>query len=72
MQRPLINRYWLFQLAGWGTYVAITLFMVVFILNQFSVPWLQHLLFFVEIGIIFTHIMREVIRSTQLLIKSIQ
>jgi len=62
----------MFQLVGWGSYVAITLFLGIFIMDRFSIMGLQKLLFFVEMGILFTHLMREVIRSSQLLIKSMR
>src|SRR5215211_143470 len=70
MQRPLISRYWVFQLAGWGLFTGINLFFAIFIMDRFNEKGLQRLLFFVEMGIVFTHLMREIIRSTQLLIKS--
>jgi sensor histidine kinase YesM len=57
-------------LAGWGAFAGINLFFAVFVMDRFSIKGLQRLLFFVEMGIVFTHLMREVIRSTQLLIKS--
>ena len=72
MQRPLISRYWIFQLAGWGLFAAINIFLAIFIMNRFNVRGLERLLFFVEIGILFSHIMREVIRSTDLLMKTIK
>jgi two-component system, LytTR family, sensor kinase len=69
MRRPFISRYWIFQLAGWGLFAAINVFLAGFVMNTFSERGLIRLLFFVEIGILFTHIMREVIRSTDLLLK---
>jgi two-component system, LytTR family, sensor kinase len=72
MQRPLISRYWIFQLAGWGLFAAINIFLAIFIMNRFNIRGLERLLFFVEIGILFSHIMREVIRSTDLLMKTIK
>src|SRR6478609_8263327 len=70
MARSFISRYWVFQLAGWGLFAGINLFFVVFVMDRFSISGFQRLLFFVEMGIIFTHLMREVVRSTQLLIKT--
>src|SRR5688572_13256196 len=70
MQRPFVPRYWVFQLAGWGVFIGINLFFAVFVMDRFSIEGLQRLLFFVEMGIVFTHLMREVIRSTQILIRS--
>lgn len=72
MGRPLISRYWICQLAGWGLFAAINIFLASFIMNTFNQRGLMRLLFFVEIGILFTHIMREVIRSTDLLLKPIR
>ena len=72
MRQPLISRYWAFQLGGWGLFTAINIFLAVFIMDRFNVRGLQRLLFFVEMGILFSHLMREVVRSIQLLIKSIR
>ncbi|HTM92843.1 MAG TPA: histidine kinase, partial [Flavisolibacter sp.] len=72
MRQPIISRYWIFQLAGWGLFVAINVFLGVFVMNTLTERGLQRLLFFVEIGILFTHIMREVIRTTDLLLKPIR
>lgn len=70
MARPFISRYWVFQLMGWGLFAGINLFFVVFVMDRFSIQGFQRLMFFVEMGIVFTHLMREVVRSTQLLIKT--
>lgn len=72
MQRLRISRYWIFQLTGWGLFTAINIFLAIFIMNRFNERGLQRLLFFVEIGVLFSHIMREVIRSTDLLLKPIK
>jgi two-component system, LytTR family, sensor kinase len=72
MRRPLISRYWIFQLAGWGVFAAINIFLAGFVMNTYNVRGLIRLLFFVEIGILFTHIMREIIKSTDLLLKPIR
>lgn len=72
MGRPIISRYWIFQLAGWGLFIAINVFLGVFVMNTLTERGFQRLLFFVEIGILFTHIMREVIRTTDLLLKPIR
>ncbi|MGZ3851268.1 MAG: sensor histidine kinase [Flavisolibacter sp.] len=69
MRRPFITRYWIFQLAGWGLFAAINIFLSGFVMNKFNERGLIRLLFFVEIGILFTHLMREIIRSTDLLLK---
>src|SRR6478609_8013732 len=72
MGRPVISRYWIFQLAGWGLFAAINVFLAVFVMNTLSEKGVLRLVFFVEVGILFTHIMREVIRSTDLLLKPIK
>ena len=72
MRRPLISRYWIFQLAGWGLFAAINIFLASFVMNTLSPEGLMRLTFFVEIGILFTHIMREIIRSTDLLLKPLK
>lgn len=72
MRQPLISRYWICQLAGWGLLAAINIFLAFFIMNRFNEKGLMRLLFFVEIGILYTHILREVIRSTDLLLKPIK
>jgi hypothetical protein len=59
-------------LAGWGLFVAINVFLRVFVMSTLTERGFQRLLFFVEIGILFTHIMREVIRTTDLLLKPIR
>jgi two-component system, LytTR family, sensor kinase len=72
MRRPILSRYWIFQLAGWGLFIAINVFLGVFVMNTLTERGLQRLFFYVEIGILFTHIMREVIRTTDLLLKPIK
>jgi two-component system LytT family sensor kinase len=72
MHRPRISRYWIFQLTGWGLFAAINIFLAFFIMNRFNERGLLRLLFFVEIGVLFSHILREVIRSTDLLMKTIK
>lgn len=72
MRRPLISRYWIFQLSGWGFFAAVNIFLAGFVMNNFTGRGLIRLLFFVETGILFTHIMREVIRSTDLLLKPVK
>lgn len=72
MRRPFISRYWIFQLAGWGLFAAINVFLAVFVMNTLNEKGVLRLIFFVEVGILFTHIMREVIRSTDLLLKPIR
>lgn len=72
MQRLHISRYWIFQLTGWGLFAAINIFLAIFIMNRFNENGLLRLLFFSEVGILFSNIMREVIRSNDLLLKPIR
>jgi len=72
MRRPIISRYWLFQFAGWGVFAAVNIFLASFVMNTLSSEGLIRLTFFVEVGILFTHIMREIIRSTDLLLKPLK
>ena len=50
--------------------IAFNIFLAVFVTDRFNMRGLQRMLFFVEIGLLFTHLMREIIRSAQLLIKT--
>lgn len=72
MQRSLKSRYWLFQFCGWGAVALINLFFA-FIFNQITdeKPILR-LIFFVEIGLIFSHFMRFSILKNHLLLKPIK
>jgi two-component system LytT family sensor kinase len=72
MQRNRMSQYWAFQLAGWGAFALINVFLGLFILNSYGIKSIQRLLFFVSMGIIFSHLMREVIRGSGLLMRSIQ
>ncbi|HEU4470283.1 MAG TPA: histidine kinase [Flavisolibacter sp.] len=72
MQAQVISRYWVFQMVGWGAVALINLFFA-FIFDQIDAEGilLCRLLFFVELGIIFCHIMRANIRQNNLLIRPI-
>lgn len=72
MRKRLISQYWIFQLVGWGLFIAINIFLWVFVMSALNERSLQRLLFFVEVGILFTHMLREVIRSSDLLLKPIK
>lgn len=72
MQQSLIKRYWLFQFAGWGAVALINLFFAV-IFNQINdEKLLFRLIFFVEIGLIFSHFMRFSILKNAILLKPIK
>ncbi|HEU0110675.1 MAG TPA: histidine kinase [Flavisolibacter sp.] len=65
-----LNRYWTFQIVGWGLFGLINVFFA-FIFGQFKASMLCRLLFFLEIGIISSHYMRQVIRKNSLLLRPI-
>jgi two-component system LytT family sensor kinase len=65
-----LNRYWTFQIVGWGLFGLINVFFA-FIFGQFKATMLCRLLFFLEVGIISSHGMRQIIRKNSLLLRSI-
>lgn len=65
------NRYWTFQFMGWGLFVLINLFFA-FTLNTFGEAVLLGVIFYTEMGIIITHLMREVIHRTGVLMKPLK
>src|SRR5215207_6565403 len=65
-----LNRYWTFQIVGWGLFGLINVFFA-FIFGQFKTTMLCRLLFFVEIGIVSSHCMRQIIRKNSLLLRPI-
>jgi hypothetical protein len=65
-----LNRYWTFQIVGWGLFGIINIFFA-FIFGQFKGTMLCRLLFFLEIGIIRSHCMRQIIRKNALLLRPI-
>jgi two-component system LytT family sensor kinase len=71
MQRSFLSRYWIFQLAGWGLFAALNVFFA-FLFSKYNPVLLQRLVFDVEMGILFSHIMREVILRSELLIKPLR
>lgn len=66
-----LTRYWAFQIVGWSLFAAINIFFA-FLFNKYNAVLLQRLLFDIEIGMLFSHLMREVIRRSSLLFKNIQ
>lgn len=66
-----LSRYWVFQFAGWGLFALINLFFA-WLFNSFESNSLLRILFFMEIGIIFSHFMREVIHRSSILIKDLR
>lgn len=71
MMRFKLNRYWTFQFLGWGLFVLINIFFA-FTLNTFGEVVLLRVLFYTEIGIILTHLMREVVHRSGVLLKPLK
>jgi sensor histidine kinase YesM len=71
MNRKGLSRYWLFQILGWGLFALINIFFAV-IFDQVSAKMIYRLVFFVEIGLLFSHLMRELIHRMAILLKSLQ
>jgi sensor histidine kinase YesM len=66
-----LSRYWVFQFAGWGLFALINVFFAL-LFNSYEPKILQRILFFMEVGIIFSHFMREVIHRSSLLMKDLR
>ena len=67
-QFKFISKYWLFQLLGWGTFIAInTFFAVTF--SQIDHAYLSRLIIFVGIGFLMSHLMRTLVKGIALLSK---
>ncbi|HEX6334071.1 MAG TPA: histidine kinase [Flavisolibacter sp.] len=64
------TRYWLFQFLGWGFFALVNIFFAI-IFRQFYENMLCRLLFFVEIGLICSHFMRQVIQKNSVLLRPI-
>jgi len=71
MGRFYLSRFWIFQLVGWSIFGLINIFFAV-LFEQFSERMVQHILFFVEMGILFSFLMREVIKRSNILLKGLQ
>ena len=67
MQLSVRQRYWGFQVGGWSVVAMINLFFA-FIFDQIDKDMICRLIFFVEMGIILSHIMRITIRKNNVLI----
>lgn len=61
----------MFQFAGWGVLALINIFFAL-LFNSYEASTLQRILFFVEVGIIFSHFMREVIHRSSLMLKDLR
>ncbi len=66
-----LSRYWAAQFAGWGLFALINVFFAL-LFNSYEPKILQRILFFMEIGIIFSHFMREVIHRSSVLLKDLR
>ena len=71
MQRSLRQRYWAFQVSGWSVVALINLFFA-FIFDQIDGDMICRLIFFIEMGIILSHLLRFTIRRNNVLILPIQ
>jgi two-component system LytT family sensor kinase len=63
-------RYWLCQMVGWGSFALINTFSA-FYVDQLKLEFYQRLGVFLALGIIFSHIMRMIIMSLDLLQKNL-
>ena len=61
-----IPKYWLFQAIGWGMFILISTFFAI-TFGQFSPIIFGRLITFVGIGLLFSHLMRNVIKRTNIL-----
>ena len=64
-------RYWVFQLSGWGLFALINIFFA-FIFDKINDSMFYRLVFFVEMGILFSHLMRETLLKSSILQKGLQ
>lgn len=65
-----IPKYWLFQLLGWGLFTGINIFFALSY-NLYDRQFVGRLAIYVVVGVIFTHLMRMLIRRLRLLERSI-
>ncbi|MDQ6609840.1 MAG: histidine kinase [Bacteroidota bacterium] len=66
-----LSRYWVAQFGGWGLFALINVFFAL-LFNSYEPKILQRILFFMEVGIIFSHFMREVIHRSFVLLKDLR
>lgn len=71
MKSLRLSRYWVFQFGGWGLFALINVFFT-WLFQRFEPNSLQRILFFIEVGIVFSHFMREVIHRSSLLLKDLR
>jgi two-component system, LytTR family, sensor kinase len=71
MMRTSIARYWSFQIAGWTLFALINIFFAG-LFNQLTEDMMIRLLFILEVGLFFSHVMRLTIHQSKVLSKSLQ
>lgn len=71
MNWTVSSRYWVFQIFGWALYALINIFFAS-LFDQLTSYMLIRLLFFLEVGLFFSHLMRETIHRAAILMKSLQ
>ena len=71
MNWTTVSRYWVFQIFGWSLYALINIFFAG-LFDQLTSYMLIRLLFFLEVGLFFSHLMRETIHRSAVLMKSLQ
>ena len=71
MNWAVTSRYWVFQIFGWTLYALINIFFAS-LFEQLTSYMLIRLIFFLEVGLFFSHLMRETIHRSSILMKSLQ
>jgi two-component system LytT family sensor kinase len=66
-----IPNYWIFQAIGWGMFIITnTFFALTF--DRYNTDFIGRLITFVAIGLIFSHVMRDIIKRTRLLQRKLE
>lgn len=71
MKSLKVEGYWAAQFAGWGLFALINVFFAL-LFNSYEPKILQRILFFMEVGIIFSHFMREMVHRSSVLLKDLR
>lgn len=71
MMHHRMSRYWVFQFLGWGLFAVINIFFAV-AFNRFDESVMLRIIFYTEMGILISHLMREVIHRMDILLKSLR
>ena len=69
--RLRLNRYWVFQFGGWGLFALINIFFSI-VFKQYDEVAFQRIVFYTEAGIIISHLMRETVQITGIMLKPIK